>query len=72
MILKIIGGLLNLTSFLAEYAGNKQLMDAGAAKVIAGNNHDSYQKLRLAIDAKRTTKLDADSLQNDKANRDGH
>ena len=69
MILNLIGALLNIVASLSKYAERKQLMDAGAAKVIANNNHDSYQKLKAAIDARRDTKLDARSLRDDPANR---
>jgi len=70
MILNLIGLLLNIAGSMAKYAERKQLMDAGAAKVIANNNHDSYQKLKAAIDARRDTKLDAGSLRDSPDNRD--
>jgi hypothetical protein len=70
MILNLIGLFLKLSSSLAKYAENKQLMDSGAAKAIAKNNDAAYKKLKAAIDARRTAKLDSDSLRDDPANRD--
>lgn len=47
----------------------KQLLDAGAASAIAKNLEHSQKKLRVALEARRNVKHNAQDVKNDPNNR---
>jgi hypothetical protein len=60
-----LAGLLKLLVALAQYLGNKQLLDAGAAKAIAEGANDTLARIAAARDAAAAiehpaTRADAD------------
>lgn len=69
-ILKIIEGLLGIVGFLTKQAERRQWMDAGAAEKALNDIHASKKTVKDAGAAARNTRLDADSLRDDPANRD--
>jgi hypothetical protein len=58
-----------LASFLKIIA-DKQLIDAGAAKIIAANANASLDAIRKAFAARDSVRNDPDSVRNDPDNRD--
>ena len=70
MWMNILKAALSIADAIASYMERKQLLDAGAAIAIKDNLHDTLEKVRKADAARRAVQHDADSVHNDKNNRD--
>ena len=57
---KILHLLLGLAGQVAEYMGNKQLLDAGEARGLAKQLRNDNERIKKAIQARRNTVYDAD------------
>jgi hypothetical protein len=59
-----------LLASLLKLIADRQLIDAGAAKVIAANANASLDAISKAIAARDSIRDDGDSVRNDSDNRD--
>ena len=69
-LLVLLKVLLSLADGLTSYLREKNLMDAGAAKVTSTNLKGALDAVKKAQDAKSALRHDPDSLLNDPHNRD--
>lgn len=53
-LLSIAKTLLGVVSWIAKYAHDKQLLDAGEYKAIARANEEAFNNLTIAINARRS------------------
>jgi len=70
MWISILKAVLAIADSITSYLERKQLLDAGAALSIKKNLEDSLGKIRKADAARRNVEHDADSVRDDKNNRD--
>lgn len=69
-ILAILKAILLLADYLAKYAHDKQLLDAGEFKAIARNNAEALNSIKAAQDARNGVSDDDDDILHDPWNRD--
>jgi len=69
-VLAILKALLSLVDYLAKYAHDKQLLDAGEYKAIARNNAEALNNIKAAQDARDNVSDDDDDILHDPDNRD--
>lgn len=70
-MLTAIKALLAIVARLAQYAQQKQLLEAGAAQAILGGVREAEDAVERARAARADVRHDADSVRDDPNNRDG-
>lgn len=69
--LKLLQTFLSISEYFAKIVHDRQLMDAGADGATVEFLGVMNERVKKALDARKSVKLDDDSLRDDSANRDG-